>query len=80
MDTSCDSGHSFLQPAYSGTEMVTRRWEHMEGSHVSLGGYNCTFFHKFWPSKNAYKVHVSRFHKHWIVVILKCLSQPFDNQ
>jgi len=45
------------------TSYRTRLWEHIEAKHVKSGGYNCPLCFKFCPSKNAWHLHKSRYHK-----------------
>lgn len=40
-----------------------RLWEHIESVHVKTSGYSCEICEKFCPSKNAYKIHKSRYHR-----------------
>ena len=45
------------------TRYKTRLWEHIEAKHVKSGGYSCPLCNKFCPSKNAWHLHKSRYHK-----------------
>ena len=45
------------------TRTKTRLWEHVEAMHVSSAGHTCELCLRVCPSRNAYKVHKSRYHK-----------------
>ena len=45
------------------TKARARLWEHIESSHVQTNGYTCDICEKFCPSKNAFKVHKTRYHR-----------------
>jgi len=46
------------------TKIRARLWEHVESNHVQSSGYTCPVCMKFCPSKNAFKIHKTRYHKH----------------
>ena len=45
------------------TDVRARLWEHVEAAHLVTTGYSCELCAKFCSSKNAYKIHKSRYHK-----------------
>jgi len=45
------------------TKARARLWEHIESSHIQTNGYTCDICEKFCPSKNAFKVHKTRYHR-----------------
>jgi len=45
------------------TKIRARLWEHVESNHVQSSGYTCPMCSKFCPSKNAFKIHKTRYHK-----------------
>ena len=45
------------------TKYKTTLWEHIEAKHVTSAGYTCPICHKFCPSRNAWHLHKSRYHK-----------------
>jgi len=46
------------------TKIRARLWEHVESNHAQSSGYTCPVCSKFCPSKNAFKIHKTRYHKH----------------
>ena len=57
----CDGRH-YTDCDYT-TAYLTTIQNHVEAKHVETGGFLCHLCHKFCPSKNALKSHVSRKHK-----------------
>jgi len=45
------------------TKIRARLWEHVESNHVHSSGYTCPICSKFCSSKNAFKIHKTRYHK-----------------
>ena len=45
------------------TKFKTRLYEHVEAKHVETGGHSCPLCGKFCSSKNALKLHKSKYHR-----------------
>ena len=45
------------------TKLRARVWEHVEAKHVETNGYACPLCGKFCSSKNALKLHKSKYHR-----------------
>ena len=45
------------------TKLRARVWEHVEAKHVETSGYLCPLCQKFCSSKNALKLHKSKYHR-----------------
>ena len=45
------------------SKFKTRLYEHVEAKHVETGGYSCPLCEKFCSSKNAFKLHKSKYHR-----------------
>ena len=50
------------------TKYKARCWEHVEAVHVPSSGYSCQYCAKFCSTKNALKIHKTRYHRNltWI--------------
>ena len=61
------------------TRYKTRLWEHIEAKHVKSGGYTCPLCNKFCPSKNAWHLHKSRYHKGYWNKTLRRAQLPVEH-